>query len=91
MEKSDCSIRSVPKSAFGLMQKLSKCVRHAEEKRREKKERPFGQSVTERNTLERRAEAKRKSFGHFERNTSESFSLRRCSPCEEIERNTMRV
>ena len=43
MEKSDCSIRSVPKSAFGLMQKLSKCVRHAEEKRRKrKKQRPFG-------------------------------------------------
>ena len=50
-------------------------------------------SVTERNTLEKRAEAKRKKepFGHYERNTSESFNLRRCSPCEEIERNTVRV
>ena len=42
-------------------------------------------SVIERNTLERRAEAKREPFGHCERNTSESFSVRRCSPCEEIE------
>ena len=31
------SIRSVPKSAFGLMQKPSKCVRHAEENRQETK------------------------------------------------------
>ena len=39
---------------------------------------------------QRRAEA-RESFGHCERNTSESFSLRRCSSYEEIERNTVRV
>ena len=43
MEVRLLSMRSVPKSAFGLMQKLSKCVRHAEEKRRKRKERPFGQ------------------------------------------------
>ena len=43
MERSDFSMGSVPKSAFDLMQKLSKCVRHAEEKRRKrKKQRPFG-------------------------------------------------
>ena len=58
MERPDFSMRSVPKSAFGLMQKLSKCVRYTEEKRRKRKE---------------------------------SFSLRRCNPGEEIERNTVRV
>ena len=45
MERSDFSMRSVPKSAFGLMQKLSKCVTYAEEKRRKRKGRPFGQRV----------------------------------------------
>ena len=47
--------------------------------------------VTEKNTLERIVEAKREPFGHCERNTSESFSLRRCSPCEEIERHSESV
>ena len=28
---------------------------------------------------------------HREQNTTESFSLRRCSPCEEIDRNTVTV
>ena len=65
-------------------------VRAAEkEKKEEKAIRPV--CVTEKNTLERIAEAKREPFGHCERNTSESFSLRRCSPCEEIERNIVRV
>ena len=51
-------------------------------RRKGRKQRPFGP--------EWRAEA-REPFDHCERNTSESFSLRRCSPCEEIERNTVKV
>ena len=54
-----------------------KRVVHIEEKEKKEKKGPFGQYVTERNTLERRAEA-RVPFGHCEKNTSESF--RRCSP-----------
>ena len=67
-----------------------KCVVHAEEKEKKEEKAIWPVCVTERNTLEWRAEA-REPFGHCETNTSESFSLRRCNPCEEMERNTERV
>ena len=59
------SMRSVPKSAFCLMQKLSKCVRHAKEKRRKRKERPFGQCVWQRETNLREELKHKVQFGHF--------------------------
>ena len=84
MERPDFSMRSVPKSAFGLMQKLSKCVRHAEEKRRKrKKQRPFGLVWWVK--AEQRAEAQKVSaifvwVPEWTSNTKERASVERCSP-----------
>ena len=66
--------------------KLSKCVGHAKEK--EKKE---AKAIRSGGELEHR------EFWPFlcvsskvsKKHKSESFSLRRCSPCDEIERSTV--
>ena len=80
------SMRSVPKSAFCLMQKLSKCVRHAKEKRRKRKERPFGQCVWQRETNLREELKHKVQFGHFcvwvperAKHKKEGASAERCS------------
>ena len=62
-------MRSVPKSAFGLMQKLSKCVRHAKEKRRKRKERPFSASVCDREKTHLREELKQECHSAIVRKT----------------------
>ena len=72
------------------MRSNPKHVVHVEEKEKKEEKATRPVCVTERNTLEWRAEA-REPFGHCEINTSERFNLRRCSLCEEIERNTIKV
>ena len=76
------------KVSFWFNAKLSKCVRHTEEKRRKRKERPFGHECDwVRNTLEWRAEAERAIRPLWEKHKWELQEVQ----SKEIEKKTIRV
>ena len=65
-------------------------------KKKRKKQRPFGLVGSKGRNREPKHTSesfslKQESHSAIVRDTSESFSLRRCSPCKEIERNIVRV
>ena len=73
---------------FWFNAKLSKSVRHAKEKRRKRKERPFGHECDwVRNKLEWGAEAKRAIKPLWEKHKWELYELQ----LEEIAKNTVQV